>query len=196
MKTALMTAALVTTMAATALSPVLAAKNKFLGTPITSDNVVDILEIQRVVNNLTLSVDTQQWDVTADLLADQVETTIGEPVNGTPKVKPEEEILTRWKGFYETAEKLVIHHVTSNERIFFTDADNAEVFSKGVIVLENTPAGAYAEEGGTLRGYRWINYEFGVTRTDAGWKVNKVNVEYLVQEFDSLKAAKDRKSVV
>lgn len=161
-------------------------ENKTLGTPITSENLVDVLEIQRVVTNLTLGVDTEQWDVVADILDGDIETTIGEPVNGAPVVKPEEEILTRWKGFYEMAEKIVIHHVTSNERVFFNDADNAEVFSKGVIVLENTPAGEFAEDGGTLRGYRWVNYEFGVKRTDAGWKVNKVNVKYLVQEFDSL----------
>lgn len=181
-KLALFTAAFVFS-----LTPALAGENKSLGTPITSENVVDVLEIQRVVNNLTLSVDTEQWDVVADLLEDQVETTIGEPVNGAPKVKSEKEILTRWKSFYETAEKLVIHHVTSNERVFFNDANNAEVFSKGVIVLENTPAGEFADNGGTLRGYRWINYELGVTRTDDGWKVNKVLVHYLVQEFDSLK---------
>lgn len=179
--TALCTAAYITTFATA-----FAEENKTLGTPITSENIVDVLEIQRVVNNLSLGVDTQQWDVVADLLVDQIETTIGEPVNGGSKVKSEQEILTRWKGFYETAEKLVIHHVTSNERVFFNDADNAEVFSKGVIVLENTPAGDFADDGGTLRGYRWINYELGVTRTDDGWKVNKVNVEYLVQEFESL----------
>ena len=76
--------------------------------------------------------------------------------------------------------------MTSNERVFFDDSNNATVFSKGVIVLENTPAGEYAESGGTLRGYRWINYEFGLRRADNGWKVNKVLVDYLVQEFNSL----------
>ena len=105
-------------------------------------------------------------------------------------MKSEDEIVTRWKGFYDNAEKLVIHHVTSNERVFFDDSDNATVFSKGVIVLENTPAGAYAKSGGTLRRYRWINYEIGLTRTDNGWKVNKVLVDYLVQEFNSLEAKK------
>lgn len=162
--------------------------NKSLGTPITAENLADILEIQRVVTNLTLGVDTEQWDVVADLLHGDIETTIGQPANSAPVVKSEDEILERWKGFYEAAEKIVIHHVTSNERVFFNDPDNAEVFSKGVIVVENTPAGDFAEEGGTLRGYRWVNYEFGVTRTDAGWKVNKVNVEYLAQDWTSLPA--------
>ena len=164
----------------------LAMKNKTLGTPITAANVIDVLEIQRIVTNLTLGVDTEQWEVVADLLSDEIETTIGEPENGTPVVKPADDILTRWQGFYTSADRMVIHHVTSNERVFFNDADSADVFSKGVIVLENTPAGEFAEQGGTLRGYRWVNYEFGVIRTAAGWKVNKVNVEYLVQEFDSL----------
>ena len=162
-------------------------ENKTLGTPITKENVVDVLEVKRIVTNLTLGVDTQQWDVVTDILADRVDTTIGETEPGVSKVKSEDEIVKRWKKLYDDAEKLVIHHVTSNERVYFEDANNATVFSKGVIVLENTPAGDFASTGGTLRGYRWVNYEFGVTRTDEGWKVNKVLVEYLVQEFNSLK---------
>ncbi|MEM7121682.1 MAG: nuclear transport factor 2 family protein [Pseudomonadota bacterium] len=169
----------------TTAAPAFAEEDKSLGQPITSENIVDVLEIQRVVTNLTLAVDTAKWDVVADLLEPELETTIGEPVNAPSVMKTEDEILARWRGFYESAERIVIHHVTSNERIYFNDADNADVYSKGVIVLENTPAGQYTEDGGMLRGYRWVNYEFGVTRTDAGWKVNKVNVEYLVQEFES-----------
>jgi hypothetical protein len=179
--TALCTAAFMTT-----LTPAFAEENRTLGTPITSENIVDVLEIQRVVSNLTLGVDSEQWDVVADLLHGDIETTIGEPVNGAPVVKSEDEILTRWRGFYESADTLVIHHVTSNERVYFLDPDNAEVFSKGIIVVENTPAGEFADDGGTLRGYRWIDYEFGVTRTDEGWKANKVNVKYLVQDWTSL----------
>nr|WP_254436040.1 nuclear transport factor 2 family protein [Ruegeria arenilitoris] len=188
MKSALCSAAFVLSVAPAFAGGEQSLADKTLGTPITAENIVDVLEIGRTVTNLTLSVDTQQWDVTADLLDGDIETTIGEPVNGAPVVKSEEEILTRWKSFYETAEKLVIHHVTSNNRIFFEDADTATVFSKGVIVLENTPAGKFADDGDTLRGYRWLDYEIGVHRTDAGWKVHKVNVTYLVQEFDSLPA--------
>ena len=47
-------------------------------------------------------------------------------------------------------------------------------------------AGEFASSGGTLRMYRWVNYELGATRTDNGWKVNKVLVDYLVQEANSL----------
>lgn len=163
--------------------------NKSLGSPITAENMLDVLEIQRTVTNLTLSVDTQQWDVTADLLDGEIETTIGQPENSGSVVTPEAEILARWQGFYEAADKMVIHHVTSNERVYFIDADTADVFSKGVIVVENTPAGEFAEDGGTLRGYRWVDYEIGVHRTEDGWKVHKVNVTYLAQEWDSLKPA-------
>lgn len=163
--------------------------NPSLGSPITAENMLDVLEIQRTVTNLTLSVDTQQWDVTADLLDGEIETTIGQPPNSGSVVTPEADIVARWQGFYETADKMVIHHVTSNERVYFIDADTADVFSKGVIVVENTPAGEFAEDGGTLRGYRWVDYEFGVHRTENGWKVHKVNVTYLAQEWDSLKPA-------
>ena len=172
------------------VTPAFAEKDISQGTPITSENAGDVLEIQRVVTNLTDGVDSQKWDVIRDILEDKVDTTIGETEPGVSKIKSAEEIIARWKGFYESAEKLVIHHVTSNDRVFFHDADTATVNSKGVIVLENTPAGKHASAGGTLRGYRWINYVFGVTRTDNGWKVNKVQVEYLVQEFNSLEAKK------
>ena len=163
-----------------------AEENKSLGTPITPENVVDVLEIRRVASNLSDGVDNQRWDVVHDLLQDEVYTTIGETEPGAARVKSEEEIVTRWKSFYRNAKTLVIHHVTSNERVFFDGPDNATVFSKGVIVVENTPAGKYAASGGTLRLYRWVNYEIGVTRTRAGWKVNKILVEYLAQEASSL----------
>lgn len=171
-------------------TPAGAEEIKSLGTPITSENLVDVLEIQRVVTNLTDAVDSQHWSVVRDILEDKVDTTIGETEPGVSRVKSEDEIATRWKNFYDNAEILVIHHVTSNERVFFDDPNNATVFSKGVIVVENTPAGAYAKSGGTLRMYRWVNYEFGLIRTNNGWKVNKVLVDYLVQEANSLKAKK------
>ena len=190
MKTALLSVAMVVTLAVSSFTSAVAGEMKSLGTPITSENLVDVLEIQRVANNLSDAVDSQHWGVVRDLLEDKITTTIGETEPGVSSVKSEDEIVTRWKGFYDNAEKLVIHHVTSNERVFFDDSDNATVFSKGVIVLENTPAGAYAKSGGTLRRYRWINYEIGLTRTDNGWKVNKVLVDYLVQEFNSLEAKK------
>lgn len=161
---------------------------KTQGTPITSDNLVDVLEIQRVLANLTDAVDNQHWDLVHDILEDEVDTTIGETERGVSRTKTKDTIISRWKGFFSDAEKFILHHVTSNERVFFEDANNATAFSKGVIVLENTPAGAHAAQGGTLRGYRWINYELGVVRRDSGWKVNKVLVTYLVEEFDSLKA--------
>lgn len=163
---------------------------KFQGTPITSENVVDVLEIQRIVSVLTDGVDSQQWGVIRDALEDKVDTTIGETEPGVSSVKSEDEIINRWKGFYESTEKLIIHHVTANERVFFNDSNNATVFSKGVIVVENTPAGEYASSGGTLRLHRWVNYEFGLTKTDNGWKVNKVLVDYLVQEASSLEGKK------
>ncbi|MCY9856178.1 nuclear transport factor 2 family protein [Vibrio mediterranei] len=159
---------------------------KLLGTPITMENVVDVMEVQRVVANLTDSADSARWNHVRELLDDKVDTTIGETEPGVSKVKSNEEIATRWAAFFENADRFVMHHITSNERVFFEDKNNVTVYSKGVITLENTPAGAYAEDGGTLRGYRWVSYEFGLTRKTKGWKVNKVFVEYKMEEFDSL----------
>ena len=85
---------------------------KSLGTPITLENLVDVLETQRVVANLTDAVDSQRWGVVRDLLEDKVDTTIGETKPGVSRVKSKDEILSRWKGFYESAEKLVIHHAS------------------------------------------------------------------------------------
>lgn len=164
----------------------LKAEAKTQGTPITAENVVDVLELKRIASALSNGCDSQQWDVIRDILVDNVHTTIGEEP-GKSGMKSKEEIIERWKNFYESAEKLIIHHVTSNERVFFHDSNNATVFSKGVIVVDNTPAGAYAANGGTLRMHRWVNYEHGATRTDNGWKVNKVLVDYLVEEATSLK---------
>lgn len=155
------------------------------GTPITSENIVDVLEIQRIFSALTNACDSQQWEVIRDILVNDVKTTIGEE-KGKSSVKNKEEIIARWKGFYESTEKLIIHHVTSNERIFFEDTNNATAYSKGVIIVENTPAGEYASEDDTLLMHRWINYELGVTKIDNRWKVNKVMVEYLVEEAESL----------
>lgn len=160
------------------------------GSPITSDNIVDVMEIQRTLTNLTDAADNARWDELNVIFADKVLTTIGEPAGGKPKIKPKAEIIKRWKGFFSTAKRFIMHHFTANERIYFTDKNNALINSKGVIALENTPAGAHAEEGGTLRMYRWINYDFGVVRTGKGWKVNKVVVHYLIQEADSLKPKK------
>jgi len=157
------------------------AEAKTEGTPITSENVIDVLEIQRITNALTNGCDSQQWDVIRHILVDSVHTTIGEE-KGKSSIKSKEEIVKRWKGFYDSVDDLIIHHVTSNERVFFHDSDNATVFSKGVIVVDNFLSGE-----DKLRMHRWINYEFGVTRTNNGWKVNKVLVFYLVEEASKVK---------
>ena len=181
-----------TTALNVSLNPALAEVNesmetKHLGTPVNQKNVVDVLEIQRIISNLTNGADAANWDVVLDILTDRVETTIGQSERGVSAIMTSEEIASRWGGFYETADKFVMHHLTSNERVYFANAHNATVYAKGVIALENTPAGAYAQDGGKLRGYRWVNYEFGLTRKNKSWKVNKILVEYQVEQFDSLK---------
>ena len=66
--------------------PVMAEEMKTLGTPITSDNLVDVLEIQRTTSNLTDAVDSRHWDVIRNILADEVDTTIGETEPGVSNV--------------------------------------------------------------------------------------------------------------
>lgn len=163
---------------------------KSIGTPITTENLVDVLEIKRVLATVTAAADGARWDEVRYLMTDKVDTTIGTTTPGTTQILTNEQIADRWAGFFNSADRFVMHHILANERIFFEDANNATVISKGVIVLENTPAGEYADQGGMLRGSRWVTYEFGVTRSGKSWKVNKVLVTYHVEEWDSLKPNK------
>lgn len=165
------------------------AEMKHLGTPITAENVVDVMEIQRVLANVTAAADGARWDEVKFILTDKVDTTIG-ATPGSKHVLTNEQITERWAGFFNNADRFVMHHVLANERVFFDDSDNATVISKGVIVVENTPAGEYAKEGGMLRGSRWVTYEFGLIRSGNSWKVNKVFVDYIVEEWDSFKSKK------
>lgn len=160
-----------------------------LGTPITAENLVDVLEIKRVITNLVAAADGARWDEVEYILTDKVDTTIGATPPST-HVLTDKQITERWAGFFKNADRFVMHHILANERITFDDADNASVTSKGVIVVENTPAGEYAEQGGMLRGSRWVTYKFGLTRSGNSWKVNKVHVIYHVEEWDSFKPSK------
>lgn len=162
---------------------------KHLGTPITAENVVDVMEIQRVLANVTAAADGARWDEVRDILTKKVDTTIG-ATPGSKHVLTDEQITDRWAGFFNNADKFVMHHVLANERVFFDDANNATVISKGVIVVENTPAGEFAKDGGILRGSRWVTYEFGLIRSGSSWKINKVLVTYHVEEWDSFKPKK------
>lgn len=160
-----------------------------LGTPITAKNIVDVMEISRVLSNLVAAADGARWDEVEFILTDKVDTTIGATPPST-HVLTDKQITERWAGFFNSADKFVMHHVLANERVTFEDADNASVTSKGVIAVENTPAGEFADEGGMLRGTRWVTYKFGLTRSGNSWKVNKVHVIYHIQEWDSFKPQK------
>lgn len=162
---------------------------KSLGIPITSENLVDVLEIQRVIANLVAAADGARWDEVEYILTDKVDTTIGATPPST-HVLTDKQITDRWAGFFKNADRFVMHHILANERINFDDSNNASVTSKGVIVVENTPAGEFAKEGGMLRGSRWVTYKFGLDRSGNSWKVNKVHVIYHVEEWDSFKPKK------
>ncbi|WP_305985700.1 nuclear transport factor 2 family protein [Roseibium sp. MMSF_3544] len=160
-----------------------------LGSPITSENIADVFEMQRIASVLGDGFDREDWDAIITFFADEVSTTSGAAVKGVPEIKTKEQIVTRWESLYSSVDELIVHHFTSNERVFFHDKDNASMFSKGVIVGLTTPGGDKATTGGTLKTFRWIDYEYGFTRTEDGWKVNKLLVDYIVDEAVSLAAS-------
>lgn len=157
-------------------------KNLTAGTPITSENIVDVLEIQRVIDAQVNAYDSQQWDLARSLMTDVFETNLGqESVN----MMEADAFLNNTKRYYENTEEFVTHHSNSGYRIFFHDENNATAFTRGVIIVKSTPGGDYAADGGSLRMERWNSYEFGVVRTSPGWKINKILIEYNADKITS-----------
>ena len=153
------------------------------GTPITSENIVDVLEIQRVIDAQVNAYDSQDWQLAKSLMTEEFETTVGQEGTGMMKA---DDFLGRAKTYHEAAEEFVTHHSNSGYRVFFHDKDHATVFARGVIIVKNTPAGEYAKEGGTLQMERWNSYEYGVVRTSEGWKINKILITYNNDKMTSI----------
>ena len=145
------------------------------GTPITADNLADVLDIQRVIDTQVDAYDRQDWALARALLTDQFETTMGQESATTIKA---DAFFDRAKGYHEAADEFVTHHSNSGYRIFFHDKDHATAFARGVIIVKSTPGGEHASEGGSLRMERWNSYEYGVERTADGWKINKILITY------------------
>lgn len=152
------------------------------GTPITTDNLADVLEIQRVIDAQVDAYDRQDWDLARFFLTDAFETTMGQ--DGVATIEADA-FIDRAKGYYETIEEFVTHHSNSGYRIFFHDKDHATAFARGVIIVKSAPGGDYAENGGSLRMERWNSYEYGVERTPDGWKINKILITYNADKLTS-----------
>lgn len=156
------------------------------GTPITEENLVDVLEIQRVIDAQIDAYDNQDWALARSLMTKEFETTIGQ--EGVATIESQA-FLDRAKGYHEAAEEFVTHHSNSGYRVYFHDADHATVFARGVIVVKSTPGGDLADEGGSLRMERWNSYEYGVERTSDGWRINKILITYNADNITSSPAA-------
>ncbi|OSY89331.1 hypothetical protein WH52_01460 [Tenacibaculum holothuriorum] len=158
-------------------------KNEMMkGTLITNENIVDVLEIQRVIDAQVNAYDNQDWDIAKSFMTDEFETTVGQEGTGMMKA---DDFLGRAKTYHENAEEFVTHHSNSGYRIFFNDKDHATAFARGVIIVKSTPAGEY-EEGGTLQMERWNSYEYGLKRTSEGWKINKILITYNNDKMTSI----------
>lgn len=159
-------------------------KNEMMkGTPITNENIVDVLEIQRVIDAQVNAYDNQDWDIAKSFMTEEFETTVGQEGTGMMKA---DDFLGRAKTYHKTAEAFVTHHSNSGYRIFFIDKNQATAFARGVIIVKSTPAGEFAKEGGTLQMERWNSYEYGLIRTSEGWKINKILITYNNDKATSL----------
>ena len=152
------------------------------GTPITSENIVDVLEIQRVIDSQVNAYDAQEWETARSLMTEEFETNLGR--KDTSMVKSQD-FLNGAKGYYATLEQFLTHHSNSGYRIFFHDKDNVTAFCRGVIIVKRTPGGEYGEEGGSLRMERYNSYNYGLVRTSEGWKINRILIKYNVDKVIS-----------
>lgn len=123
-------------------------KSMSQGTPITSENIVDVLEIQRIIDAQVNAYDTQQWELAQSLLTDIFETNLGlkEIVKMESKA-----FIDNARGYHANSEEFITHHSNSGYRIYFHDKNTATAFARGVIIVKSTPGGEYAKEGGGVK---------------------------------------------
>lgn len=150
--------------------------NSRAGTPITSENLVDVLNIQRVLDAQIDAFDRQDWPLARSLMTKEFFTTMRS--QSGPHTLSSDEFLEGSARNYDGVENFVTHHTNSGYRVFFNDKNNATVFARGVIIVNRTPGGEFAADGGSIRMERWNSYEYGVERTDDGWKINKILITY------------------
>lgn len=156
------------------------------GTPITAENLVDVLNIQRIIDAQVDAYDRQDWELARFYMTEEFETTVGQDGTGVMRT---DDFLGRAQGYVANADHFLTQHTNSGYRIFFHDENNATAYARGAIIVMNSPAGEFADEGGTLRIERWNHYEYGVVRTDEGWKINKILITYNADNFTSLPPA-------
>lgn len=161
-------------------------ETEFSGTPITSENLVDVLNIQRVLDAQVDAYDRQDWDLARFYMTEMFETTVGQDGNG---MMAADDFLGRAQAYHAAADHFVTQHTNSGYRIFFHDENNATAYARGAIIVVTTPGGDFADDGGSLRIERWNSYEYGVERTGAGWKINKILITYNADTFQSLPPA-------
>lgn len=152
------------------------------GTPITADNMVDVLNIQRIIDAQVDAYDRQDWDMARSYMTEEFETTVGQEGTGMMRA---DDFLGRAQGYVANADHFLTQHTNSGYRIFFHDENNATAYARGSIIVMNSPAGEFADDGGTLRIERWNHYEYGVVRTDVGWRINKILITYNSDSFES-----------
>ncbi|WP_305985699.1 nuclear transport factor 2 family protein [Roseibium sp. MMSF_3544] len=146
------------------------------GTPITAENIVDVLDIQRVLDAQVDAFDNQDWELARSLMTEEFFTTMRSQ-NG-PHTLSSDAFLEGAADYYDGVDHFLTHHTNSGYRVFFHDKDSATIFARGVIIVNRTPAGEHAADGGSVRMERWNSYEYGVERTDEGWKINKILITY------------------
>ena len=167
------------------LKPTFAEEAASQGSPITAENVVDVLEIQRVIDAQVDAYDNQQWKLARSFMMENFKTNVGQK-NGGVNMMKSDAFLDRAKGYHKNTKEFVTHHSNSGYRVFFHDKNNASAFARGVIIVKSTPGGEHAKDGGSLRMERYNSYEYGVVKTTEGWKINKIMITYNADKITSL----------
>lgn len=166
-------------------APAIAEETTIAGSPVTAENMVDVLEIMRITDAMSNAVDAKDWDLVRSFTTDEITTTLGQ--DGVVTIPADDMIATFVTNMGPDA--MASQHMRSNQRVFFHSPDEATMHSKGVILVTVSPGGEFADDGGTLVMQNFVSYEHGFVRTAEGWKVQSVLTEYPASLRTSLPAA-------
>lgn len=162
--------------------PALALEATLQGTPITAENLVDVLEITRVADAMSNAVDAKEWELVRSFTTDRIETSFGQAKG---KTMPADDLIATFKKNLGPAEK-ESHHMRTNQRIYFEGADDAKMYSRGHIIVTTTPGGEFKDKGGKLLFQNFVRYEHSLVRTDNGWKIDSIKTESIATTTTSL----------
>lgn len=128
----------------------------------TVQQLVDELEIRRVVDEVDNTVDAKDWEKCRSYFLDEIEVDFTSLAGGSPARIQADDLIGAWRTNLYSDKKS--HHMRSNHRITI-NGDQAEVFSKGY-AFNMLPLAR-----GSDLWEVWGDYYHTLQRTGQGWKV-------------------------